>query len=107
MPADAAHGKRAPATFVLRRRAELDLDEIADYTLENWGEAKLVEYVTMLDAAFQELAGDPHLGRLADDVRKGYFRHRAGSHMIYFKRKRTGVEIVRVLHVRMSPRKHL
>jgi|HubBroStandDraft_5_1064220.scaffolds.fasta_scaffold98239_2 hypothetical protein len=31
---------------------EADLEEIGDYTLEHWGDAKLVEYVTMLNDAF-------------------------------------------------------
>jgi toxin ParE1/3/4 len=93
--------------FILRRRAEADLEEIGDYTLEDWGDAKLVEYMTMLNNAFRALAGDPNLGRSADDVREGYFRHHVGSHMVYFRRKKTGVEIVRILHETMSPARHL
>ena len=61
----------------------------------------------MLHDAFRALAADPNLGRAADDVRKGYFRQHVGSHMVYFRRKKTGVEIVRILHEKMSPRRHL
>jgi toxin ParE1/3/4 len=107
MPGRRPAGAGSRPTFVLRRRAERDLEEIADYTLENWGEAKLIEYVTALDRAFGALAADRTLGQSADDVREGYFRLRVGSHMIYFRRRRTRVEVVRVLHVRMSPRRHL
>lgn len=93
--------------FILRRRAEADLEEVGDYTLEQWGDAKLVKYVTMLNDAFRALAADPNLGRSADDVRTGYFRHHVGSHMVYFRRKKAGVEIVRILHEKMSPARHL
>jgi toxin ParE1/3/4 len=92
---------------MLRRRAEADLEEIGDYTLEHWGDAKLVEYVTMLNDAFRALAAYPKLGRSADDVRKGYFRHHVGSHVIYFRRTKARVEIVRILHKKMSPSRHL
>ncbi len=67
----------------------------------------LVEYVTMLNDAFRALAADPKLARSADDVRKGYFRHHVGRHLIYFRRKKAGVEIVRILHKKMSPARHL
>ncbi len=96
-------GRPSPAAqkprFILRRRAEADLEEIGDYTLEHWGEAKLVEYVTMLNHAFRALAADPNLGRAADDVRKGYFRHHVGSHIVYFRRKKARVEIVRTAKI--------
>jgi toxin ParE1/3/4 len=93
--------------FILRRRAEADLEGIGAYTLKHWGDTKLVEYMTMLDDAFRALAADPKLGRSADDVRKGYFRHHVGSHMVYFRRKKARVEIVRILHEKMSPARHL
>ncbi len=93
--------------FILRRRAEADLEEIGYYTLEHWGDAKLVEYVTMLNDGFRALAADPKLGMSAGDVCKGYFRHHVGSHMVYFRRKKARVEIVRILHEKMSPARHL
>lgn len=91
----------------LRQEAEDDLEAIGLYTLERWGERQFVAYLTRLDNAFRELAANRRLGKPAEDIRKGYWRHHEGSHMVYFRRKRGGVEIVRVLHERMSPRRHL
>jgi toxin ParE1/3/4 len=61
----------------------------------------------LLNSAFQALANDPNLGKSADDVREGYFRHHVGSHVLFFKRRKTGVEIVRILHEKMAPARHL
>jgi len=103
----AAPSSGPPKGVAIRRRAVRDLEGIAEYTLDRWGDAQLVEYMTALDRAFQLLLEDQSLGKPADDVRQGYFRHHVGRHVIYFKRRRSGVEIVRVLHDRMSPRRHL
>jgi toxin ParE1/3/4 len=97
----------AEPRVTVRQAALDDLEAIGVYTLERWGERQFVEYLTRLHNAFRQLAANPGLGKSADDVRKGYWRHHEGSHMVYFKRKRGGVEIVRVLHERMSPRRHL
>jgi toxin ParE1/3/4 len=102
--------KPAPSAephVTVRQAALDDLEAIGLYTLERWGERQLIDYLTTLHGTFQALAKNPKLGTAADDVRKGYWRHHVGSHMVYFRRKRSGVEIVRVLHERMSPRRHL
>jgi toxin ParE1/3/4 len=93
--------------LTLRRRAVEDLEEIGAYTLSMWGDDQLVSYIALLHRAFEALAADPHLGKPADDIREGYFRHHVGSHIVFFKRKTTGVEIVRILHEKMSPARHL
>ena len=56
MPRRSSPAARKPG-FILRRRAQADLEEIGVYTLEHWGDAKLVEYVTMLNDAFRAAAG--------------------------------------------------
>ena len=93
--------------FRLRRAAEEDLLGIAEYTIARWGEDQADAYVAQLDRAFHELAEKPEMGRRADDVRPGYLRHHVGRHMVYYRCVRGGIEIVRVLHDRMSPRRHL
>ena len=101
------HATSAEPRVAVRQAALDDLEAIGVYTLERWGERQFVDYLTQLHIAFRQLAENHRLGQSADDVRKGYWRHHEGSHTIYFKRNRNGVEIVRVLHARMSPRRHL
>jgi toxin ParE1/3/4 len=93
------------ATVRVRRAAH---ESIGLYTLQRWGEEQFVAYMTRLHDAFYELAPNRLLGKAADDVRKGYWRHHEGRHMVYFRRpKAGGVIIVRVLHEKMAPQRHL
>jgi toxin ParE1/3/4 len=96
-----------PGRFRLRRAAEEDLLDIATYTVERWGEDQAREYIGQLDRPFRELAANPEHGKPANDVRPGYLRQHLGRHMIYYRRMGGGIEIVRILHDRMSPKRHL
>jgi toxin ParE1/3/4 len=48
-------------------------------------------------STFEALASGRKQGR-AVDVRPGYFKERSGSHMTYFRRVESKIEIMRVLH---------
>ena len=49
----------------------------------------------------------PSLGRACDDIRTGYRRYAEGSHTIFYREAGGGIEIVRILHGRMDPDRHL
>jgi toxin ParE1/3/4 len=53
------------------------------------------------------LADEPHLGNARDDIRKGYRVYHVGRHLIYYRPKPTGIEIIRILHDRMNVETHL
>ena len=83
-------------------RARRDLIDIWFYTAERWGEQQADDYLYRLDAAIQHLAHHPFLGEDYIDVLKGYRRHSAGMHRIFYRVSRHRIEIVRVLHARMD-----
>lgn len=89
------------------KAAEQDLFEIGVYTLTEWGEDQLDTYMALLRATCEEILPRKH--RLARSVpkRPGILRWRCERHVIYFRRVADGLEIVRVLHDRMLPAKHL
>lgn len=91
----------------MTKAAKRDLVEIARYTLERWGDQQRRRYLAQLDARFRWLAKNPTLGVDSDHVRPGYWRHVEGRHVIFYRVLRGQVEIVRVLHVRMLPERHL
>jgi toxin ParE1/3/4 len=93
--------------FRFTPRAEADLQEIADYTLRTWGRAQCVRYLDKLERRCERLANSPGLGLACDDIRAGYFRAVAGQHVLFFRKIEDGILIVRVLHSRMLPEKHL
>jgi plasmid stabilization system protein ParE len=45
------------------KRAESDLDEIGAYTLETWGAAQCVRYLSALETACHGLLEDPQASR--------------------------------------------
>jgi toxin ParE1/3/4 len=82
----------------LTPQARTDLDEIWAYTAEQWGIDQAESYLRTLDASFHLLAEHPGIGRSVDDIRKGYFKFPAASHVLIFRLRDGQVEIVRVLH---------
>jgi toxin ParE1/3/4 len=93
--------------YTLSPRAEADLDEIWDFTVKRWGETQAEDYIRLLVGAIEAVAENPRRGRRCDDVRKGYHRYLAGSHIIFFRKIKGGIDVVRVLHGGMDFERHL
>lgn len=92
--------------YTLTQAADADLAEIARYTVERWGYRQAETYLLAFEDAFQRLAASPDTGRPFTD-REGYFRYENGSHVVFYRKELAGILIVRVLHQRMEPRRHL
>jgi toxin ParE1/3/4 len=93
--------------FVLKPRAQADLDEIWDYTAERWGQEQAETYTRQLWRNIQAIADQPSLGRGCDEVRAGYRLFPSGSHILLYRLHEDGIEVVRVLHERMDHERHL
>lgn len=89
------------------RLARLDLIEIADYTVDTWGAELAHRYLDSLEACFQQLARTPEIGRTCTPIRPGYRRMEHQKHVIFYRARKNGVFIGRILHRRMLPRQHL
>ena len=90
-------------SFTITNMAKADLKEIGHYTQERWGRDQRDQYLTMLDACFHQLASNPLQGKDCSDIRNGYRKLSAGSHLIFYRQTLTDtIEIVRVLHGRMD-----
>lgn len=89
--------------FTLTNKAKADLKKIGRYTQEHWGRDQRNQYLTMMDACFHQLAANPHIGKDCNEIRDGYRKFNAGSHVIFYRQTLTDtIEIVRVLHGRMD-----
>ena len=93
--------------FRLSPRAETDLAEIADYTIETFGVEQARRYRDGLVACFQSLAQNPRLGRSVEWLATGLRRFEHRSHAVFYVVDERGVVVVRVLHVRMDASRHL
>jgi len=112
------------ARFRLARPAQTDLANILSTSAERWGPEGQQRYAAVLAAAMRQVAAEPEgpLTRKRPDLRSGirsfhvrYARRSAEAamvrrpvHVLYYRVAQKGViEIVRVLHERMEPSRHL
>ncbi len=90
-------------SFVLTNKAIADLKVIGRYTQKHWGREQRNMYLRMLDASFQQLAANPLVGKDCSEIRDGYRKCNAGSHVIFYRLlSEDTMEIVRILHGRMD-----
>lgn len=93
--------------FRLSPAAQQDLSSIWDFTRERWDLDQAEIYVNEIRAAIERVAGAPERGRACDDVRPGYRRYAIGSHLIFYVETGEFIDVIRILHQRMDPTRHL
>jgi len=94
-------------SFRLTREAEADIVDIYRYSVENFGQAQADAYHDGLEDGFRLLADSPLLGRDYAFLRPGLRRYEHESHSVYYRVEDAGILILRVLHRRMDPARHL
>jgi len=93
--------------FRLSAKSVEDLKYSGRFTPKSWGREQRNIYLSKLDESFHILADQPHLGIARDDIRKGYRVYHVGRHLIFYRQKSPGIEIIRILHDRMDVEAHL
>lgn len=110
--------------FRLSRLAEADLGRILAVSEARWGIEARRRYAAILAAAMRKAATDPEGAvtrdrtDLAPRVRSIHLRHARGDdpaakvkapvHIVYYRAVRPDlIEIVRILHERMEPSRHV
>ena len=86
--------------YWLTRSAEKDLADIANYTLETWGEKHLEIYRHRLEERLALLLDFPELGRNHPMLRSDFRYVVEGKHYIFYRRVGADIEILRFLHCR-------
>lgn len=95
------------STYRLAPAAQRDLSSIWDFTQERWDVHQAETYVSEIRVAIERIAADPARGRPCDDIRDGYRRYGIGSHLLFYVERVDGVDVIRILHQRMDPTRHL
>jgi toxin ParE1/3/4 len=93
--------------YEISARADADLLRIARHSLAQWGSARAESYVRDLYATLERLAAYPAIGRDAEELRPGIRRLQHASHLVIYRPTSFGVLIVRVLHARQLPTRHI
>ncbi len=90
--------------FTISHEANWDIENIWLYTYENWSLEQADRYVNLIIDEIEYLAKNPESGKDYGQIRKGYFRSKVKSHLIFYKinQKKKAIEIIRILHQRMD-----
>lgn len=95
--------------YTLSKRSHQDIQEIAEYSLSEFGETQTKTYMAGLKEKIALLSEQTDLGRDFTHTRsqRVYKSYRYQSHVIYYRKREHDIFIVRILHIRMLPEKHL
>ena len=95
------------SAFRLTPAAQRDLSEIWDFTHNRWDVVQAEEYIAEIRDAIERVAKDPNRGRRCADIRDGYRRYVVGSHLVFFVEYEDAIDVIRILHQRMDPTRHM
>lgn len=93
--------------YLLSPEAQQSLKEIKSFSVRNFGEQRTKIYLESIMTRFQELAANPSLGKIRNELNAGYCSSFVGSHTIYYRTNPGLIEIIDVLHQSMEPTRNL
>lgn len=92
--------------YTYSKRAERDLIKIYKDTVKEWGFAQADKYDSGLERTVLLLADNPDLGHQCDDIKTGYRRFEYERHIVFYRKRKAGIFILRILHDRMDAKRH-
>jgi len=95
------------AQYRFTKQAENDLDSIMNFSFQKWGAHQSLLYLDGLEELAQNLADFPDLGTDRTRLLKGLLSFPYLSHVLFYTKHPHGITVVRVLHIRMEPKRHL
>ena len=93
--------------LVIAPAAKADLKDIYQYGLRQWGQAQSDSYLENLKDHFWSLTELPLMGVERPELLPGARSLPIESHTLFYRVSTNTVEIIRVLHGRQDPQRHL
>lgn len=90
----------------LSREAQADLDDIRDFSVEQFGPGRAVAYLDAIKHTFRRILSFPEIGATRFELRERLRSVPVGEHRIFYVQEEERVLIVRVLHKRMDAGRH-
>ena len=90
--------ERTVTRYELSPSADADLEDIFDYTDQEFGMNQAIEYLNELERIFERLVENPELGRNRNEIKKGLRSFPKAEHIIFYRILSGHIRIVRVLH---------
>jgi toxin ParE1/3/4 len=95
--------------YILSQRTKQDIQDIIKRSVQEFGEAQTLKYMAELERTIVYLAENPDIGRSFTHRRTSeeYRRHTCVSHVVYYRKRKDDIFILRILHGKMLPENHL
>jgi len=84
--------------YVLSQEAVTDINDIFEFGEHKFGNAQAIKYLIGLEQHFEKLSKNPDIGRTRDEIKVGLFSLSYISHIIFYRKLKDKVRIVRVLY---------
>lgn len=89
-----------PISYELTEATEKDLNDIFDYTAQEFGFDQAVEYLLGVEDKFNLLSDQPQLGKARNEIRNELRSFIHERHVIFYRGMGKRVRIIRILHGR-------
>ncbi|HSC68829.1 MAG TPA: type II toxin-antitoxin system RelE/ParE family toxin [Cellvibrio sp.] len=93
--------------LIIAPAAKADLKDIYQYGLRQWGQVQSDAYLEILKGKFWSLTEQPLMGTERPELLAGMRSLPTESHILFYRVTTTNVGIIRVLHGRQDPARHL
>lgn len=96
------------AKVILRQKAIDDLNDIWNYTFEQWSEAQADKYYATIKLACNGIGENPDIGRKYVGISENLLGLKSGKHIIFYQLiSNDEIEVIRILHERMDLKNRL
>jgi toxin ParE1/3/4 len=95
------------AIYQLTNKAEIEIENIYEYSIINFGLQVAQGYFLGLHDCFDLLADHQSFGTDYGFIKSGLLRYEYRSHSIYYQPTEDGILIVRVLGAKQDPARHI
>ncbi|QQV03479.1 MULTISPECIES: type II toxin-antitoxin system RelE/ParE family toxin [Chryseobacterium] len=92
--------------YILSETADKDLEDIFDYTFEDFGFNQAEKYLLEIEEIFQNLILNPQLGKKRSEIKQDLYSFPKDNHIIFYRILDNHIRIVRVLHGSRDVPKH-
>mgnify|MGYP000247617254 CR=1 FL=1 len=96
-----------PHQLVIAPAAKNDLKDIYQYGLRQWGQAQSESYLSTIKSQFWSLTQQPLMGTERPELLPDTRSLTIENHTVFYRVTANRVDIIRVLHGRQDPQRHL
>jgi len=94
-------------SIVVSNPAQTDLNNIRNFTLNHWGDSKARDYLNQIKKHFLMLMHNPSFGLDRSIISPSLRSFGVGSHVIFYRNMDNCLQIIRILHHKQDPQRHL